>query len=129
MELDNLVLKVSWTPRRKAVQTSIRQISTEELVSLVTEILFEDPANPWCEILHQFIKDNASSVLYQASTTEFSGEWNQSFTPHLEHSERSARSMMVLRGGKEGVSRNLEERLQKMEGLTKQRSNTRRTET
>jgi hypothetical protein len=49
--------------RRKAVQTSIRQMSTEELNSLVTEILFEDPAHPWCEIFRQFIKDNASAVV------------------------------------------------------------------
>jgi len=42
--------------RRKAIQISIRQISTEELNSLVTEILFEDPAHPWCEIFRQFIK-------------------------------------------------------------------------
>jgi hypothetical protein len=113
--------------RRKAVQTSIRQMSTEELNSLVTEILFEDPAHPWCEIFRQFIKDNASAVFYQASTTELSGEWTQSFTPNLEPSERIARSM-VLRRGKEGVSRYLEEWLQEMVGLTKQRANTRRTE-
>ena len=70
MELDNLALESVMDARRKAVQTSIRQISTEELNSLVTEILFEDPAHPWCEIFRQFIKDNASAVFYQASTTE-----------------------------------------------------------
>jgi|HubBroStandDraft_4_1064222.scaffolds.fasta_scaffold318620_2 hypothetical protein len=58
MELDNLALESVMDARRKAVQTSIRQISTEELNSLVTEILFEDPAHPWCEIFRQFIKDN-----------------------------------------------------------------------
>jgi hypothetical protein len=66
MELDNLALESVMDARRKAVQTSIRQISTEELNSLVTEILFEDPAHPWCEIFRQFIKDNASAVFYQA---------------------------------------------------------------
>ena len=70
MELDNLALESVMDARRKAVQTSIRQISTEELNSLVTEILFEDPAHPWCEIFRQFIKDNASAGFYQASTTE-----------------------------------------------------------
>jgi hypothetical protein len=60
MELDNLALESVMDARRKAVQTSILQISTEELNSLVTEILFEDPAHPWCEIFRQFIKDNAS---------------------------------------------------------------------
>ena len=73
MELDNLALESVMDARRKAVQTSIRQISTEELNSLVTEILFEDPAHPWCEIFRQFIRDNASAVFYQASTTELSG--------------------------------------------------------
>jgi hypothetical protein len=42
MELDNLALESVMDARRKAVQTSIRQIGTEELNSLVTEILCED---------------------------------------------------------------------------------------
>ena len=63
MELDNLALESVMDARRKAVQTSIRQISTEELNSLVTEILFEDPAHPWCEIFRQFIKDIITQVL------------------------------------------------------------------
>ena len=37
MQLDNLALESVMDARRKAVQTSIRQISTEELNSLVTE--------------------------------------------------------------------------------------------
>src|SRR5271166_3891585 len=43
---------------------------------------------------------------------------DSSFTPNLEHSKRIARSMRVLRRGKEGVSRYLEEPLQEMGGLT-----------
>jgi hypothetical protein len=43
---------------------------------------------------------------------------DSSFTPNLEHSERIAHSMRVIRRGKEGVSRYLEEPLQEMGGLT-----------
>jgi hypothetical protein len=43
---------------------------------------------------------------------------DSSFTPCLEHSERIARSMRVLRRGKEGVSRYLEEPPQEAGGLT-----------
>ena len=70
MELDNLALESVMDARRKAVQTSIRQISTEELNSLVTEILFEDPVHPWCDILRQFIKDTQVLCSTKHSTTE-----------------------------------------------------------
>jgi len=73
--------------RRKAVQTSIRQISTEELNSLVTEILFEDPAHPWCEIFRQFIKDNASAVFYQAE-----GTYSRLNLPGLNNHKRTTMS-------------------------------------
>ena len=55
--------------RRKAVQIH-RQISTEELNSLVTEILFEDPAHPWCEISASSLKITQVLCSTKHSTTE-----------------------------------------------------------
>ena len=52
--------------RRKAIATSIRIISVEELKKLGEE-MFDDPDRPWRQTFFQFIAEHPGATFYHAS--------------------------------------------------------------
>ena len=70
MESENLDIESIMDARRKAVEQSIRQMSAEELKSIVENLFKDDPGNAWNEPFRQFINENTGSTFYHATAPD-----------------------------------------------------------
>jgi hypothetical protein len=69
MKPEDLDFESVMATRRKAVTKSIRQISTDDLNSLMPTLL-PDAAHPWRELFQRFIDENRREIFYQGELLE-----------------------------------------------------------
>ena len=69
MQSENLNIAEITEARRKAIRKTIRPIGIEELKALEGEI-FRYHDDPWRERFTEFVKENAGSTFYHATTDD-----------------------------------------------------------
>ena len=67
MEYENLNIESITEARRNALKQTLQMVGLEEL-KVLGETLFPTLDNPWREVFFEFLKENAASTFYRATT-------------------------------------------------------------